>query len=269
MSRPAGRLTHGPVVELVGIPGAGKSRLTRALVDDLSVCGVPVHTPQARLGPAVPVARRLSRKAGSCVHGAVARPLVTARVTAGLVRSGQPRPADLAGRLVQWLVADALTGTGRRRRGVTVLDEGPVQALWSTGLRGDVTPLLAALERRAPTAGADVLVVVRVPADVALARLAARPSQHSRTQRLPAADRLAELERGAALLDRLVEWWSGAAAGRSVVVVGGTDDVVARARLVERLTEATTDSAPQPSTPSPSSTSAPVRPDRRTTPGRS
>ncbi|MCW2534302.1 MAG: hypothetical protein JWQ26_1, partial [Modestobacter sp.] len=47
---------RGLTVELVGVPGAGKSRLTRSLAGSLAERGVPVTQAQAPLGPAVPVA---------------------------------------------------------------------------------------------------------------------------------------------------------------------------------------------------------------------
>jgi thymidylate kinase len=226
---------RGLTVELVGVPGAGKSRLTRSLAGSLAERGVPVTQAQAPLGPAVPVAVRLARKAAAGAATALSAPRTTARLAGAVLRSGQPGPADVAGRLVQVLVAAQVTARSRRREGVSLLDEGVVQALWSVGLRGDVTPVLAALDGARPSA--DLLVVVRVAPEVALARLAARPSQHSRTQLLAAGERLAELEHGARLLDRLVDWWSAAVpADRRPVVVEGSDAGAAdRAALVDRV----------------------------------
>jgi hypothetical protein len=227
----------GVTVELVGIPGAGKSSLAQALVADLAGRGVAVLEAQAALGPSVPVVRRLARKTVACAATALASPGTTVRVAGGVARSGQPGPGDVAGRLVQWLVAQHGTARARRRDGVSILDEGVLQSLWSVGLRGDVTPLLTALDGSRGAASADLLVVVEVPPGTAQARLVARASQHSRTQLLAEDDRLAELERGAELLDRLVGWWSaGAPAGRQVAVVSGADDSgAARRALVDRV----------------------------------
>ena len=64
----------------------------------------------------------------------------------------------------------------------------------------DWSGLARLLEGRTP----DLLVVVEAPVDELMRRLEVRPSQHSRTQRLVADRRAAELERGRLLLDRIV-----------------------------------------------------------------
>lgn len=225
MSPDASRGHRGVVVELVGLPGAGKSRRARLLGAALADRGLVVGFPQAPLGPAVPVGLRLARKAAASGAAALMRPGTTLRVLGGLRRSGQPGPGDVAGRAVQWLVAQHVTARAARSGGVGVLDEGPLQALWSTGLRGDASPVLAALQHCPRWHSADLLVIVRVSPEVALARLSARESRHSRTQLLAGDQQLAELRRGDDLLDRLVSWWSAAGADRRTVLeVSGDDD---------------------------------------------
>ena len=231
--RDAGRVG----VELVGLPGSGKSRRARTLAGRLAERGVVVHQPQARLGPAVPTGRRLARKAVACGAAAVTAPVRTVQTVRGVVRSHQPGPADLAARVVQLLVAQDVAARAARRAGVSIVDEGQVQALWSIGLRGDVGPVLAALDAGSRRRPADLLVVVRVPPEVALTRLARRASRHSRTQGLDEHAGLAELRRGAALLDRLVDWWSAAApgAGATVTLDGTADDAADLDQLLDRI----------------------------------
>ena len=226
-------------VELVGIPGSGKSRRARMLAERLTGRGVVVHQPQTRLGPEVPTGRRLARKALASGAATLSAPVTTARLVHGVLRSHQPGPADLAGRVVQWLVAQDVAARAARGAGVSIVDEGQVQALWSIGLRGDVGPVLTALDAARGRRPADLLVVVTVPPEVALARLARRASRHSRTQGLDARAGLAELHRGAALLDRLVDWWPGAARHRAVVSLDGTaDDAADLDLLVDRICDA-------------------------------
>jgi hypothetical protein len=222
------------VVELAGIPGSGKSRRVRTLADRLSERGIAVHLPQAALAPSVPTALRLARKGLACATTTVAAPGTTARVVRGVVASRQPGPGDVAGRTVQWLVAESVARRAARG-GVALVDEGLVQALWSIGLRGDVRPVLAALGGSRPTNRADLLVVVRVEPDLALGRLAARPSRHSRTQLLDEPDRLAELRRGAELLDELVTWWAGRGTGAVLALDGASDDGDDHARVLDRI----------------------------------
>jgi hypothetical protein len=163
----------------------------------------------------------------------------TARLAGRLARATRNGPADVAGRLVQLLVAEAVARAAARRPAVSIVDEGVVQALWSVGLRGDVSPLLPVLDG-ATAPQADLLVVLRVPAQLALDRLSARGSRHSRVQFLPEPARLTEMERGIRRLDDLVEWWSSRPGDRrEVCVLSGTEeDSDERARLVDRVCRA-------------------------------
>jgi thymidylate kinase len=223
-------------LELVGIPGSGKSRRARLLAERLARRDVRVAQPAERVGPSVPTGRRLARKAAASTATAIREPATAVRVLRGIVASGQP--GHVAGRLVQWLVAEDVGARAARGHGVSIVDEGLVQALWSVGLRGDVRPVLRALDHAGRQHAAGLLVVVRVPPEVALARLLGRRSQHSRVQLLEERQALAELERGAHLLDLLVDWWQGTApTGRGAVVTldGTTDDGPDHAGLLDRV----------------------------------
>jgi hypothetical protein len=224
-------------VELAGIPGSGKSRRVRALAAALSARGVLVHQPQSLVAPSTPTGLRLARKAVACGAVALGAPARTARIVRGVARSGQPGAADVAGRSVQWLLAQRITDGARLREGVSIVDEGLVQAVWSTALRGDMDTVLRAVASTRPVPTPDMVVVVRVPPELALARLTDRASRHSRTQLLPEAEGLAELERGAQLLDQLVEWWSSEALTPAGVVSlsGAHDSVADRDLLVDRI----------------------------------
>jgi predicted kinase len=228
----------GTVVELCGLPGAGKSHLARRLRAALAEHGVVVHSPGDRVGPDVPRGRRLAGKLGMVTRQAMDEPgrsigLATALRTA----PGDERVGALA-RWVAWAVAQRLVSDGARRHGVSVLDEGVLQALWSIGLRSDVRPVLRLLEAdSAAWVTSSLVVVVEAPVDLVERRLAARASQHSRTQRLGPAERRRELRRGADVLERLADWWESTAGPTSPVVRLGephrTEPVVSR--VLERL----------------------------------
>ena len=225
------------VVELAGIPGSGKSRLARTLAQQLAERGVPVTQPQVRMSAAVPTVQRLTRKALACGTTVAVAPRQTALLAQATLASRQPSLGDAAGRLVQLLVALEVAERSAHRPGVNLVDEGLVQALWSSGLRGDVSGVLARLEAWRGGPAADLLVVLRVPLDVALARLTTRTSQHSRTQSLEGTARLAELERGVRLLDELVDWWAARSpGGRGVCVVTRPEgDGNEREQLLDRI----------------------------------
>lgn len=235
----SGSLVAAPsfTVELVGIPGSGKSRLARMLAAELGGRGVAVAQPQRRYESTVPAGRRLTRKAVACVAAGATAPVHTTRLVRRLARSGQAGPGDVAGRLVQLLVARDVAGRAARRTGVSVVDEGLVQALWSVGLHGDVSAVLPVLEHGLREPLADLLVVLQVPEDLALARLSSRSSQHSRIQQLPEAARLAELKHGTRLLCDLVAWWSSRPGRpRETVVLTHPEEVSdEREQLLERI----------------------------------
>lgn len=232
-------------VELAGLPGAGKSWLCDVMAARLGALGVAVEVPQLAMSSAVAPVRRIARKSTAAAAVAVRHPRVSARLTRGLLQSAHGEVAAVPARLLQWQVAQALLSHPGRAGGVRVLDEGPVQCLWSIGLRGDVEPVLAALARTPGWRGPDLLVVVRTPPAVAELRLAARTSRHSRTQQLPVAARSAELVHGDLLLDRLTQWWatSRTPPGQLVVVSGWDSegehgDAGDREALVHRIAAA-------------------------------
>jgi thymidylate kinase len=109
---------------------------------------------------------------------------------------------------------------------VTLLDEGIVQCLWSIGLRANIDLVLAALRRRPTWHTPDILIVLQVPVEVAAGRLAQRTSRHSRTQHLDSDAAAAELARGVALLDRVVNWWPSVVGPACQVIVIGAADAI-------------------------------------------
>lgn len=206
------------IVELCGLPGAGKTWLASALGQEEGT--LVTSMPALGIGPEVPTARRLSRKLGLVAAASIRRPALEATMAKRIWRSGQPRPGDTASRWVQWTGTQALMSRARQAPGVHLFDEGVIQALWSLGLRGDPAGVL---EMLTGTPGRwsrpDLVVVVDPPIDLLVRRLRDRPSQHSRVQRIDDDDELhAELVRGRSLLDRLLAWWEEVAEGEASVV---------------------------------------------------
>jgi AAA domain len=198
----------GRVVEICGLPGSGKSHLARQLIRELDDRGVIAHLCGDRVSPDVPTPLRVSRKLGLVGADIATRPRSAVSITARIVTSGQRDRNDVLGRVIQWLGTQRLITTARRTAGVHIFDEGVIQALWSVGLRGDVSALLRWLESRRNWAAADLVVLVAAPLEVVQARLSARSSQHSRVQVQSAQERWAELARGQLLLDEIADWWT-------------------------------------------------------------
>ena len=210
------------VIELCGLPGAGKSHVAALLRGRLEARGcVPVPSNEA-VGPGVPAATRLGRKLAAGLAQTLSRPGSSVRAASTLARA-QP-PSDAVSRSLQWLVTQRMLERARSRPGIHLLDEGLMQSLWSAGLRGDAGPLLALLDAHAVDwARPDVVVAVRAPIGVVLHRLDARASAHSRTQALAPPAREAELRRGEALLGELLEWIDVAAEAVVLEVDNGDD----------------------------------------------
>jgi len=224
----------GTVVELCGLPGAGKSTIARAVVASLRVRGVPTTEVMAPLGPAASRAERLRRKAGVVGRGLVAPggPAIVGNVA---FRSDQADGRDRLARPVNLLVVRDAVRRAHRRAGVHVLDQGPVQEWWSAALRGDEDRVLewAAAD---PNPRADLLVRVDAPIPVLHERLTRREQRQSRLEAVADADLDAALRRGADLLDAVcARLATGAAGAPRVVRVDGCDraaaDVVTEAVL--------------------------------------
>jgi len=194
------------VVELCGLPGVGKTWVADRLVAALGQVGLGARRDDRGVGPDVRAGLRLVRKARLIASTAVVQPATSARAVLRIA-AGQHGGRDAVARPVQWLVNQGVLARARRGTGVHLLEEGLVQALWSVGLRGGVGPLLGVLETSAAWEEPDVVLVVEAPLDVVRRRIEARSSIHSRTQRLPEAELLRELQRGDELLRDLLEWW--------------------------------------------------------------
>jgi hypothetical protein len=209
----------GLLVELFGLPAAGKSTLARRVLALLAERGVPADLPTARVAPEVPTGPRLVRKLGLVAEAVAARP--AARL-ADARRVARAAGADRAGRIVQWLVTAGIARRARPAPGVHLLEEGLLQALWSVGMRGDAGSLLEA--ELDPALLADLVVVVEAPSEVLLGRLAGRPARPSLLDR-EKPDRLAsELARGGALAERLVAWWTAPPRAGALLRVSCRDD---------------------------------------------
>jgi hypothetical protein len=199
------------VVELCGLPGAGKSSLASAIGAMGDRLGVAF--PTAGIAPDVPAGRRIARKLGLCSVETARRPALEATMIRQIVRSGQPSPAGAVSRWVQWASTQSLMGRARGVAGVHVFDEGVLQSLWSLGLRGDPEATLRTLAASVGRwSSPDLVIVLDPPVELLAGRLRDRPSSHSRLQRVSDdAELHAELVVGRSLLERLAVWWEAIA----------------------------------------------------------
>ncbi len=213
------------VVELCGLPGAGKTTLATTLEAALAARGITCLVADREISAAVPRSQRAMRRMRHAASMAVRRPRSTGRTARqfAAVRNGSAR--DTAAALVQWLAVSDLAGSARSRPGVHLLEEGLVQTAWTLLLRAEASPAeitARALLDAVPTVcRSDLVLLVDAPVEVAADRLGARRSRHSRTQLLAADQRVTELARGRDLLEAVVAATPGAV-HRLTVLPGAT-----------------------------------------------
>lgn len=203
------------VVELFGLPGAGKSSLAAAVAAS--------SPPSYRLTPfAQPnETRRLLGKAGAVAMSAGRHPLVATRMGHAIALSRQPSVGQASRRYLTWLASQHRIRSHRHQPGMHLVDEGVLQSLWSIGLEGDLDRVLDTLGA-APTdwVRCDLAVVLDTPAEVAIDRVRRRESSHSRLDRIERRGQATLMRRGSELIEGLVGWYRGL--GGQVISLGST-----------------------------------------------
>jgi thymidylate kinase len=217
----------GYVVEFCGLPTAGKSTLARAVVAQLRLRGVPTTEVMATLGPDAGRSARLARKVAAIGRATVEPGSITVAAGVGL-RSGQRDVRDRVARPANLLVVRHAVRRARRRPGVHVLDQGPVQEWWSAALRADDRRVLVQ-SGSDPAERSDLLIRVDTPVPILLARLADRGPRQSRLEAVEPDEQRRELERGELLLDSLSEQLvhSSGLDGPGILRVDGQDPAAA------------------------------------------
>ncbi len=172
-------------VEFLGLPGAGKSELSRRVAQILAARGIPVDQPSYVLAHGLGLAARAARKSTRVLREAALHPgrtSVSARAIAG---SGQPSLFVFGKMLFNWLLVSDLVRTGRRTAGVHLYDQGVFQALWSIGFGGDagsIDGLAGELWGQIPLP--DVVTVLEASIPTVEQRLRACPEFDSRIDSL-------------------------------------------------------------------------------------
>jgi predicted kinase len=191
------------LVEMLGLPGSGKTAVAGAACDDLRGRGVAADVVDRPISAAVPRVRRIARRTSASARALAEDPRWALRSATRIASLQQPSRRDTASALAQWLAVRNLSGRARARAGVHLLEEGPRQTLWTLLLRSPDRFPPELLERLLREARCDVVVVLDVPVEVVQSRLTRRASKHSRSQQLPPALLRAELLRGRDLIELL------------------------------------------------------------------
>lgn len=201
------------VVEFMGPPGAGKTTVAHGVIEELERQGLrcfghsKASEPESiekKSGGMLSKTMTLGRFAGVCVrHRRLA--LAALRFARGVEARG------LAGFRRLFVL---LSRFGHLKRAmsegydVLVLDQGPLQNIWSIGTTGDLRPGdrdLVPLVRHVVEDLAPIFVLVELDPDLAVERIANRRTMRSRFDRMPPSSAREALARHDELFVRLFE----------------------------------------------------------------
>jgi hypothetical protein len=173
-------------VEFVGLPGVGKSEVSRLLAGVLRQRGHPVFELSYELDHETPSPQRLAVKLWLAARGWAYRPQQSRLWMQALLESGQESAQRLRAVALNWFY---LVGSARRsaaRPGIHVFDQGLLQAGWSIAYaarRADLISggLLARVGGVLPARAVVVLVEAGLP--TIRARLEGRRGTRSQLER--------------------------------------------------------------------------------------
>ncbi len=181
----------------------------------LAARGMPCTIADLAVSAVVPTPIRVARRLLWSMEQAGRHPGRGMALARSVHASSVGSARDAVAGTVQWLAVQRAADRARRRHGVHLLEEGPVQTVWTLGLRAGRDVASGRLPALAAHTRTDLVVVVEAPVALAAERLRERSSIHSRTQRLVELERQAELERGHELLRALL----GVMGGPQLLVV--------------------------------------------------
>lgn len=186
----AGLAQPGFVVDFVGLPGAGKSTLSRAVADALRAAGANVAEPTQDVTRAP---NRRLRKLAFAARTLLRHPWSSLVVVRHIIATRQRTARDLWSCAFNFLYTCGLVAKITREPGIHLLDQGYFNALWGISFSASRPMPLASLIR----AGfhccgrdrLDLVLLIDVQPEVVLARLRARPGTASRLEGRGGTDR--------------------------------------------------------------------------------
>jgi hypothetical protein len=193
------------IVELCGVPGAGKSFLAGELAAELRRRGRPVTLVLEPVGPSRPRLERVLRKTARAAVELLGHPVRSVGAVGCIAGSRQASLRDVVARSLNWLVLQHGMRRARRLGGVHIADQGLVQELGSIGLRGDPIAMLARADPGVGRLGPDHVVVLDVASALADRRLRDRDGKQSRLEQR--GDGAGALERFGRLVEAQLAGW--------------------------------------------------------------
>jgi hypothetical protein len=176
-------------VEFLGLPGVGKSSVSRRVAEILAAKGLPVRQPTYTLDHGPGKLERTLRKSLYVIGEVLSHPHYSLLSAKALRDSRQESFHILFKMLFNWLLVSAMMRRHRTAGGIHLYDQGIFQGLWSIGLGAKNGAIRLVGDRLAPWIPAPTVVAV-VEADLSTVtrRLEERGGRHSRADAWRAQD---------------------------------------------------------------------------------
>jgi hypothetical protein len=171
-------------VEFLGMPGSGKSALSRRVGELLSELGIQIDQTTYSLAHGCSRPRRIAHKAFYALRGILFNPKYSILSSFRIARTGQRSAIDFIKVSFNWLFVSSVMRHYSGFAGVTLVDEGSCQALWSIGFSAESELKLLEMENLAalmPMPG--ILVIVETDLRCIEARLRTRERHDSRIEK--------------------------------------------------------------------------------------
>ena len=206
------------IVEFVGLPGVGKSTLSRrtaaALTNDYPRVAEPISRIDER-----PALFRVLSKARFCVEHAIRRPRTAIDGILSVQATEQPTTGDSVRVGFNFQYTASVVTHARSNSGMTLLDQGPYQALWSIGLRSSIHwhDLFDHFDHLLSRIAPDLVVLIEADTDTIADRLRSRTDGDTRF-----APSTPEFDRGVDGYNRLKQWVQSSNRPESIVIENET-----------------------------------------------
>jgi thymidylate kinase len=173
------------LVEFFGLPGAGKSSMSRHVAEILLSRGLAVDEVTYDIDHRHRRPMRAVFKVARILRYSGANPRKALVFSAGIAATEQATLSDLAKSALNWIYIASLASCERSDGRIVLLDQGLAQALWSIGFAARREAWLNLLDDSVDgVIGPDMVVYVRADLQTVRDRLARREPRVSRLERV-------------------------------------------------------------------------------------
>ena len=169
------------LVEFVGLPGVGKSTLSAEAGEVLSHKHPTIAEPNRRIDDRVGIYRLLTKARFAAEHS-LRRPRAALSAAQNLLKTNQPTLTDNVRVGFNLQYVGGVMAQNRSVSGVSLLDQGPYQAVWSVGLRSssEWSTVIDRFDRYFSQNSPDLVVFVEAEHETITERLRSRDDGDTR-----------------------------------------------------------------------------------------